>query len=219
MKKVIYCFWTGDNPISENRLRAIESLREKSEVDVVLISNDTLPNYILKDHPLHECYYSLSLNHRSDYLRCYFMNFYGGGYSDIKPASSSWSNSFDILTNSPDKYAIGYKEIGPHGIALVGGELYEKMCSQWERFIGCCAFICKPHTPLTEEWYTSIIEMMDKNCNNLKKYPGDTWGDNYGYPLVWTAVMGNIFHPLCLKYIDYLIQDDNIKCDFSKSYR
>lgn len=210
MNKIIYCFWTGDNLITENRLLGLKSLSEKSEVEVMLITKDNLNDYVLNNYPLHDCYNHLNPTHRSDYLRCYFMNFYGGGYSDIKSATHSWLNSFDLLSNSPDKYILGYKEIGPGGVAYVGGELYKELTANWFKLIGCGNFICKPHTPFTEEWYNNMMQRMDERSNDLR---------NRGDVLEWTEIMGNIFHPLCLKYSDNIIQDDNIRFDFSKPYK
>jgi hypothetical protein len=52
--------------------------------EVKVITPVLLPFFILPDHPLHEGFEYLSGVHKSDYLRSYLMNFYGGGYSDIK---------------------------------------------------------------------------------------------------------------------------------------
>ena len=59
-EKVIYCFWTGDNPLTENRKNGLNSLVEKSKIKVVLITPDNLGNYILPDFPLHPAYHYLS---------------------------------------------------------------------------------------------------------------------------------------------------------------
>ena len=82
--RVIYVFWTGDNEITPNRLKGIESLQRVSRVKVQLITPKNLPQYIKADDPLPKAYQFLSLNHRSDFLRGYFMYHYGGGYADIK---------------------------------------------------------------------------------------------------------------------------------------
>lgn len=78
-------FWTNDKgEITPNRFRSLNQFKEISEVDVILITKDNLHEYILPENPLHPSYKYLSAVHRSDYLRTYFMHFYGGGYSDIK---------------------------------------------------------------------------------------------------------------------------------------
>jgi hypothetical protein len=36
-------------------------------------------------------------------------------------------------------------------------------------------------------------------------------GDNPGYPLKWTELLGNIFHPLCLKYHKNLLYANELR--------
>jgi len=213
--KRIFCFWTGDNNLTPNRKIALDSIKKLSEVDVILTTKDNLPDYILENHPLHKSYNYLSYVHRSDYLRSYFMNFHGGGYSDIKVATGSWNESFNELLEQDDKYALGYKEIGPHGVAIVGGDLQKQLYENWFKLIGCCSFICKPHTPFTEDWHNIVTKILDDNYEKIKAHPGGIWEDQ----LKWTGIMGDVFHPLCLKYADNLLQNDGIKSDFSKTWR
>lgn len=98
LSRTIYTFWTGTNPMSPARRRGWDSLRRlNSDLDVVLVTPDNLGDYIKADHPLHPAYHHLCLTHKSDYLRCYFMNFYGGGYVDVKPCRNSWRPSFETL--------------------------------------------------------------------------------------------------------------------------
>lgn len=121
MDKIIYCFWTGNNSFSENRKRALNSM-SKSNCKIQLITPNNLNNFIKTNHPLHKSFEYLTLTHKSDYLRCYFMHHYGGGYCDIKEITSSWESSFDDM-NDDLIYINGYQEIGPHGVANVGGKL------------------------------------------------------------------------------------------------
>ena len=37
VNKIIYCFWTGSNPITKNRLEGIETLKKFTEVNIHLI--------------------------------------------------------------------------------------------------------------------------------------------------------------------------------------
>ncbi|MDO4764116.1 MAG: capsular polysaccharide synthesis protein [Flavobacteriaceae bacterium] len=85
IKEVVYCFWTGDNEITENRKRCLDEMKEKIGYPIVLITKDNLANYILPEHPLHKAYDFLSAVHKSDYLRAYFMHHYGGGTAILKP--------------------------------------------------------------------------------------------------------------------------------------
>ena len=80
--KNIYVFGL-ENPMSKNR-QDCKTIDKVSQCNVILITPEKLNKYILNEHPLHPSYYYLSEVHKSDYLRTYFMRFYGGGYSDIK---------------------------------------------------------------------------------------------------------------------------------------
>ena len=52
----------------------------------------------------------------------------------------------------------------------------------------------------------SMIKVMDNKLKDLKKYPArkpqEVYSDDYPYPLKWTELLGNIYHPLVLKYTD-----------------
>ena len=215
--EVIYCFWTGTNEMSENRKKGVESLQKISQVTVKLITPENLEQFVLKDFPLHPAYEYLSLVHKSDYLRCYFMHHYGGGYSDIKPCSSSWIDAFKIL-NESEKLVLGYSEIGHRTVAQMEGKLGKDLRRYFLSVLGNCAYICRPYTCFTLEWYTELHKRLDTFLPELKKNPGNVWGDNEGYPIPWTKILGEIFHPLCLKYTKQLIGCDDIKPDF-KNYR
>ena len=71
-ENVIYCFWTGDNPLTKNRKESLNVLNKKTGIPIVLITPDNLSNYILQDYPLHKSYDHLSLVHKSDYLKMLF---------------------------------------------------------------------------------------------------------------------------------------------------
>ncbi len=45
----------------------------------------------------HQAYAYLSEVNNADYLRTYFMRFYGGGYTDVKMHRGSWVSSFEKL--------------------------------------------------------------------------------------------------------------------------
>ena len=117
---------------------------------------ERLHKYILPTNPLHPSYNYLSETHKADYLRTYFMHFYGGGYSDIKRTTDSWLKSFDDLDKS-NKWIIGYKEID-------GGTAYGPS-DNYKELIGNCAYICKPNTPLTTEWYNEMISLLNKKID------------------------------------------------------
>lgn len=138
------------------------------------------------------------------------MHFYGGGYSDIKTISDSWMDCYRKLMSSSTKYIAGYKEVGPHEVAKCKNlNLYKELQDNWELLIGNCAFICKPQTVFTYDWYNTLLNQMDINLKQLKKYPARTtmevFSEEYHYPFQWSDIMGGIFHPVVYKYKDHVI--------------
>ncbi len=217
-KEIVYCFWTGDNELTANRKSNLESIYNNAGVEVKLITKDNLEQYILPEHPLHPSFNNLSFVHRSDYLRTYFMHHHGGGYMDIKRCNKSWSPLFENLNNS-NSYVIGYPEIGKRGAAVVDGIVGQDLRRYWHVLIGNCAYIFRPYTPITYDWYSELLSRMDKYAPALAINPGDAYGKNKGYPIPWTNILGDIFHPLCLKYSDKIIRTELLKPDFSINYR
>ncbi len=208
--ETIFCFWTGENEMSDNRKKGLKSLEEKTMMKVTLITPENLEQYILPDYPLHKGYELLSLVHRSDYLRCYFMHHYGGGYADIKTFHHSWKKAFQkIKSSKKDKFIIGYQEVG--GVAQVGGKLYDDLKFYYRLLIGNGAYICKSNTCFTKEWYNELHNRMDVLYPKLIEHSKR----NADYPVPYTYLLGQIFHPLCLKYHRNLIQDNNLKPDFT----
>jgi hypothetical protein len=129
------------------------------------------------------------------------MNFYGGGYSDIKMTTGSWNKHFDDLINS-DKWICGYKEIN-------GGVAYEPVQLYYDSLIGNCCYICKPQSPLTIEWYNEMIALLDSKLELLIKnpssFPQDCAERGTGYPIEWNEMLGRIFHKVSYKYLDKIM--------------
>ena len=215
--KKIYVFWTGDNPLTENRQRCLQALKDKSDVEIVLITPQNLQDYILPNAPLHPAYPYLSLVHKADYLRCYFMHHFGGGYSDIKECQSSWQPYFDKL-NSSNHYILGYPELKKNDVARLDGQLGQDLKANFSKIIGNVAYICRPNTPFTQEWYAELLHRMDFYADKLEQNRGNIWGDNEGYPIAWTNILGDIFHPLCLKYMQKIGYENHL-CPSLENYR
>lgn len=209
VKKVIFCFWTGSNEMSENRKRGYNSLLENSGVEVKLVTPENLHEYILPEHPLHPGYEYLSLNHKSDYLRCYFMHFYGGGYQDIKPNYNNWEKAFDKIISS-DKYVLGYTELSGLSMGRGQGVIDKDLQYYYKSCVGTGGFICRSNTKFTSEWYHDLIRRMDLFYDELKKYPGDAKGRNKGYPIPLLALASQMWAPLCLKYKNNIIHDNTV---------
>lgn len=220
--RVIYVFWTGDNEITPNRLKGIASLEKVSGIHVQLITPRNLDEYLVDDDPLPEAYQYLSLNHRSDFLRGYFMYHHGGGYADIKTYYHSWIPAFEKLDSFQNAYAIGYPEIGFDGAAnqdITNVNLKEDLHYHWRYLIGNGAFICRPHTVFTAEWYTASRRRLVNHTKQLRLHPAkDVFGTNEDYPLPWAGMQGEIFHPFCLKYHEHLLKDKALMPSF-ENYR
>lgn len=149
----IFTFWTGNNPMSKNRKKCLSMMREICGVDIILITPENLYDYILKEHPLSKFYDCLSLVHKSDYLRSYFMYYYGGGYSDIKTPTNSWRGAFSLLNSNSKKTGLGYQEV-KNGAAFIKENskisikdvynLNYKLQTGYKKLIGNGAYIFKP---------------------------------------------------------------------------
>lgn len=74
VEKRIFVLWLGDEEMNANRKNSIQKLPDGA----VLITKNTINDYIVKDHPIHPAYEYLSTIHKSDYMRCYLMHHHGG---------------------------------------------------------------------------------------------------------------------------------------------
>lgn len=205
----LFCFWTDNTYMSNDRRTALSSIKN-SNLEIIFIDQDTLSSWVANDAPLHPAYKYLSAVHKADYLRCYFMHHHGGGYSDIKMITKSWLSSFEELSNS--KYLIsGYKESSVLDTARGRGIVKDVwLALNFFRVIGCCAYICKPNTSFTTEWLETVDTILDCKHDLLAKNPAQDprdrafkkYEDGYRsrYPLRWTEICGEVFHPLCLRY-------------------
>jgi hypothetical protein len=199
--RIIYTFWTGKNKIPSNRQECLDDLIANCGCKVQVVNPDNLKSFLLPDEPLHPGYDYLSEVHRSDYLRCYFMHFKGGGYSDMKATTGDWNKAFDDMNANDTVLINSYHEPGPEGVH--GGEHAKSL---WKELPGTCAFIMPPKTEFTKEWYTKMIAVMDAKLEQLKANPATdpraTPEKQPGYPIAWTELLADIFHPLSCNYRD-----------------
>lgn len=204
----IYCFWTGDNEMSESRAKALKILQNKSGCNVILVTPNNLSTFIKPYAPLHEGFDLLSLTHKSDYLRSYFMYHYGGGYSDIKPYPFNWCFYFIKLSKLNVDF-VGASELSEDDI----GSSNEEVKKSYRKLSSCCYFIFKPRSDFALEWCKRVNQKMDTVLERLKIqngrfHPRAVLGgihnksvDDYvyyptGYPLRWTELHGEILHQL-----------------------
>ena len=225
--KIIYGFWTEDNPLTQNRVKAIQSIQENCGTQFKLITKQDLPSYELKEHPYHPSFKYLSAVHKSDYLRTYFMHFYGGGYTDIKPHLNDWNPLFDILNRNTSSFCVGYPETKAKDLANIkhftpplanNKKLNSHLRKNYAEIIGNGSYIFKPLTTFTRLWLSECERRLSLSYQALKEHPGNTYGDNPDYPLPWTSILGQVFHPLCLAFRSHIIKNEQIR-PICKNYR
>lgn len=223
MERKLYCFWTGENEIPPIRQASIDSMTN-SGLKVVLVTPDSLHDYISKKD-LHQSYWNLSVNHRSDYLRAYFMHHFGGGYCDIKRVDASWIETFEEIEARDTLFGGGYREIHRHGVANLhqSSQLLEesraRLALNWVRWrwlqvnfwrvIGNCAFIFRPNTPFTQLWWAELNRRLDSLAPALAANPAtelkermktEYRGKISQYPVPWAFLQADVMQPLALRY-------------------
>ncbi len=221
----LFTFWTGDNPMSDDRKRCAATLHNAG-CSVHLVTPETLSNWIVPDAPLHPAFDLLSAVHKSDYLRAYFMHHHGGGYSDVKETRESWLPAFERLDANLNAFAIGYPEQRGKWIShfhrhpLHGQSYYldqptsaraNGLRHRWLRhcrryLIGNGAYIFRHHTAFTAEWMRQIHFRLDLVSDALRLHPARDPRDAPGhplpgegpsrYPLPWSAICADVLHPL-----------------------
>lgn len=217
----IFCFWTGDNDVPDVRLRSLESMQAvHPEIPVVLVTPDDLAPYVLPEHPLHDAYEGLSFVHRSDYLRCYFLNFHGGGYADIKPFRTSWADAFDRMDGS-DAWLMGVR----NPIRLMTPNFTDRRLQRWmvrtsDIRLGQTAYIARPRTPISEEWWRQLNVVIDQVADRLTRTPGPIRANSPldGYPLHWNQILAQVLDPLTVKYSRHLLYEQDLHFDHTRPY-
>lgn len=215
----IFALWTGDNPLTPNRVQALEELRSaNSGCQVHLVTPGELETWIVPGAPLPRGFWHLSCIHRADYLRAYLMHHHGGCYVDIKRGYGDLTRSFDLLDSQPSKWVSGYRELGADHVSDEPGKIGRAMRRHHGLLVGTSAFIARPSTALTTEWLAEVDRRLDDYADALESAPGDAFGQNVGYPVPWGAILGAVFQPLCLKYVERVLVDDGIRPSF-ENYR
>lgn len=222
----IFAFWTGDNPLNQNRQRGWETFGITG-LEPVLVTPSTLPRWIVPSAPLHRAYPYLSLVHRSDYLRSYFMYHHGGGYADVKPQGGSWLATISRLERSPHLVGAGYQEIRGGSVWLQNSPLNDRHYVLSKRvprvvatgmtnvmralrplLIGNCAFYFKPQTQFAKTWMSEVERRLDRVFESLAtaRSPEERarLGDGSDYPLPWASIHGDVLQPLALRHFTRL---------------
>lgn len=205
----VFAFWLGNTPMSAARAQCFDTLN-KTELDVVLVTEATLQLWLLPEAPLHPSFWSLSAAHQADYLRAYFTHFHGGGYTNIKCTSESWLPAVKALEADHSKLGVGYPEIGPEGVTFLFDPALNSMLHRdWASLLGIQAYVFRPRTEFTSAWYHGMLQVMDKYADELLAHPAphaQASTREGGYPLRWTELLGEVFHPLCHTFRNRLLR-------------
>lgn len=216
----VFCAWTGNNPMPAPRVRALESIRETlRDQEVVLITPENLGDWIVESDPLPAAYWHLSAVHRSDYLRVYIAHHYGGGWTDIKPLQHPWVDAFDMLERDPEAWLAGYSEVSHAAMADCGQILNRDLKLHFPALVGSCAYICRPHSPFTDEWLREVKARLAYFAVALREIPGEIRGQSIRYPVPYLGVFSAVYHPLQLKYLPHVRKCENLQPDFDADFR
>lgn len=209
MERRLFALWMGYNEMSPRRQECLESLKATGCV-LEYITLENMTDWLVDGAPLHASFEHLSAVHRADYFRTYLMHFHGGGYSDIKYTTASWLPHFDLLDES-DALGNGYREVGPLGVARIhgGGLRYRLLRTQYRHLLGNGAYIFRPRSIMTELWWRHLNDRLDSLLPSLEqfpaRFPAERGGQVYDglisqYPVRWSYILGDIFHPLCFRF-------------------
>ena len=218
--KVVFICWFGvqgdEIPyMSLTRFNAFQNLIKNIDVPIILISELNYKWFIKKNHTLHESFQYLSGVHKSDYFRCYLLLHYGGGYHDIKFREESWKNCWndDDWLENENIWMFGRREKYEGAIGYPPGMKYIQ--KEYNKLITMCWIICKPNTLFLIDLVKQIENKLDYHMNNLIKYPAKLPKGYYynkpfdlvpeeSYPIRWLEILGELFHPLMLKYNEHI---------------
>lgn len=207
----IFTFWTGRNELTPNRRAGLKSLATLNpDIPVELITPENLSDLLVAGEPMHPAYDHLSLIHRSDYLSCYALHFHGGGYADLKRATHSWAPVFDRMDDT-DAWMAGYRVPVRLMTPNMPDPSLERLMRRFsEQRLGQTAYIARPGTPLTAEWWRWLHIHLDRRMDDLRRNPGNERGDNAGYPLHLNEILAQIIDPLQVKYRTHLLYDQRL---------
>jgi hypothetical protein len=212
-QKTIFIFWLGLNKMGKKRKQILNYLKNNiKKCDVTLINNFNYKNFIKPAYQLHPAFEYLSAVHKTDYLRCYFMHHYGGGYTDIKYQYDNWNQCFNKINDNSNIFVIGCKE---KNIGCISGRCSNYVRNNWERCISNGKFIMKKQTVFTSQMMSKIHEILDLKLELLKKNPAYCNRSGYlckhteckHYPIWWNEILGEILHPLEVEYHKHILYD------------
>jgi len=216
----VFVFWFGGQPMPRIRQDILHEIRE-SGLDVILITDDDVSDWVLPHAPLQPAFWLLTPIQRSDYFRAYLMHHYGGAYSDIKRPEGSWLPGLQLLADDPNLWAVGYSaarwQVTTCGIEPL--PRYQPWRLRWYRYrwlqlnhnkiLGGSGFAFKPGTELTRLWLEGVQERVRIKTAALEANPGRWAKERFGdindgiaskYPVPWLHIAADVLHPLSYRF-------------------
>jgi len=211
--QVVFIFWFSHSEyipsFSIRRFASLQSLISNIKVPVIIITQENINDWEVKNNTIHEGFKYLSGNHKSDYLRAYFLYHYGGGYHDIKYREKSWENEWEKFTDS-NIWIIGRKELSSDCIGYNHEKNEQWVKNKFDKLVTFGWVICRPKNEFLFELFKKINEIMQNKLHLLKTNPAlnprcsKSYNCNNNYPIRWLEIMEEISHPLMLNYINHI---------------
>lgn len=202
----LWCVWAGHNPMTDNRRRSLDVLRQRNpDLDVVVVTPENLDEFLVEGHPLHPAYEHLSAVHRSDYLRAYLLHHHGGAYADIKSMGHGLAPALDAVSRPGGPWVVGYPEIDADLVDNLHGPIGQDVRHNHHRIVGIVAMAARPRTPFTAEWLAEVERRLSYHREDLVAHPAeDPYGGEGDYPVTWIGIGADVFEPLQLKYLSHV---------------
>lgn len=215
----IFCAWFGP-AMPENRRRSYRAVQTMNpRFETILVTPENISDFIVEGHDIHPCFQYLSPVHKSDYIRCYLMHFHGGVWTDLKPPRASWEPVARHIDTEPDLWAAGYPEVSTSYIEEEVGALGKHLKRHYRATIGPSAYMFKPNSPFTDDWWRELNHRLDYWKDALMRFPAtDPYHIPREHPISWAETCGAIIHPLSLKYHSHILRDDRMR-PVLKDYR
>ena len=173
LERRLFCIWSGNNIMSRARERCLNTIKSVSGVNVCLIGQSNIDNWLTA--PIHPAYKYLSFTHKADYFRAYLMHYHWSGYCDIKSMFFDWNPYFDVIDKNPQYDAICYRERCPEHVASDNPEIR----ARYNELGGVCHFIMRPQSDITRDWLNENSCYTRRPSIEIKRVSGQLSSKSY----------------------------------------
>ena len=165
----------------------------------------------------------------ADYFRIYISYHFGGAYHDIKLRlkTQSIADCWNLF-NDTDIWVVGMPNIGGVSGAekvkqyileneINGTDLIISKDGKWDKknsneknLVGNGAWIARPMTEIFQKVNAFAEKRLDRWFEKIKEHPVLHFarccqkGEVPGYPVYWSAILGDIFHPYQAVYLSHV---------------